>query len=189
MYIQRHGESEANAKHIFACRTYDPHITETGKIQILSQIEYYSKLNLTQIISSPSKRAIQTSEIIAERLSIPISIDEALLEVDLGKLDGKPESENGNLELYHNTLEDWFFGNRSKSFPEGESYNDVIKRAETIYQKYSNLKNLLLVGHATFFACLIGMKKAPKNVLDNFLPRGGRARLENGNWIIHGKEK
>lgn len=188
MLLQRHGESEANAKHIFACRNYDPPITEKGIKQINEHLIYYRTLELIKIISSPAKRAIQTSEIIAAELQIPIVTDEELLEVDLGELDGKHESEDDNLKLYHKTLANWFWEDQSMKFPKGESFSDVMKRADNIYQKYSKMKNILLVGHATFFACLIGKESKPKELLDNFLPRGGRAKRENGRWIIHGKE-
>lgn len=185
MYIQRHGESEANAQRIYSCLKVDPQLTPDGRKQIESYLEYYSTLEINSIVSSPSTRAIQTAEIIADHLGLPITIDKALHEVIMGDLEGLTQDDKENISLFESVLQNWFKGDKSKKFPNGESYYDVKARIDHVAENYFEQENTLLVAHATFFACLMGQQLTyNESVFELFLPRAGRGKYENGKWLM-----
>ena len=68
---------------------------------------FYKPFDIKKIVTSPSKRAIQSAEIINDILDIGYTVDEALLEVDVGELEGKSESDPENLNLFYGTLKEW----------------------------------------------------------------------------------
>lgn len=185
MYIQRHGESEANAQRIYSCLKVDPQLTADGRKQIEFYLDYYSQLDIDNIISSPSTRAIQTAEIISNHIGLSISIDNKLHEVIMGDLEGLPQDDKENISLFESILANWFKGDKSKKFPNGESYYDVKARIDHVAKYYFDQKNTLLVAHATFFACMIAETiKYNESVFELFLPRAGRGKYENGKWIM-----
>lgn len=190
MYIQRHGESEANAKKIYSGLKYDPSLTEYGRKQIESYLDFYSGLDLKTVITSPSKRAIQTAEIIAHHLALPITVDKALHEVDMGDLEFKQQDDEDNFNNYTSVITNWLGGDKSMKFINGESYIDVKERIDHVTKNYLVDNNILLVAHATFFACLMADKvKFKESIYELFLPRAGRGKYENGKWIMIDKRK
>ena len=185
MYIQRHGESEANEQRVYSCVKLDPSITENGRKQIESLLDYYSGLDLRAVITSPSKRAIETAEIIALHLGIPITIDNALHEVDMGDLEGKPQDEEENIKLFTSVIDNWLKGDKTAKFPNGESYVDIKERIDHVTKSYLVDDSILLVAHATFFACLMGQKlKYKESIFELFLPRAGRGKYVDGKWTM-----
>jgi broad specificity phosphatase PhoE len=61
----------------------------------------------------------------------------------------------------------------------------VKERIDHVVNNYINKENLLLVSHATFSACLMGKQlKYKDSIFELFLPRAGRAKYENGKWIM-----
>lgn len=185
MYIQRHGKSEANEQRVYSCVKLDPPLTDSGKKQIESYLEYYSGLRIESIISSPSKRAIETAEIIAHHLGLPITLDKALHEIDMGELEGKPQDEKENIKLFTSIIDNWLLGDGTMKFPGGESYVNVKERINHVTRNYIDKENILLVAHATFFACLMGQTlKYNESIFELFLPHAGRAKYENGKWIM-----
>lgn len=185
MYAQRHGESEANEQRVYSCVKLDPSLIEAGRKHIESLIPYYAELNLKTIITSHSKRAIETSEIIANHLGLPITVDSALHEVDMGDLEGKPQDDEENISLITSVIDNWLSGDKSMKFPNGESFVDVKERIDHVTKNYLVDDDILIVSHATFLACLMGQQlKYEKSVFELFLPRGGRAKYFDGKWTM-----
>lgn len=190
MYVQRHGESEANEQRVYSCVKLDPSIIEAGRKHIESLLPYYVELGIISVITSQSKRAIQTAEIIANHLGLPITIDKALHEVDMGDLEGKPQDEPENIKLFTSIIDNWLSGDKTKKFPNGESFYDVKERIDHTTKNYLVDDKILIVSHATFLACLMGQQlKYNESVFELFLPRGGRAKYENGKWTMIDKRE
>src|SRR5210317_553614 len=74
-------------------------------------------MNVSAIYSSPIQRAKHTAEIVGKHNSIDVTIDERLIELDMGKFTGMPYDEiftshgnvfmkfyNGELEIAHNVV-------------------------------------------------------------------------------------
>jgi broad specificity phosphatase PhoE len=78
MILLRHGESEWNA--LFSRTRIDPGIpdpglTELGRRQIGHAVRMLAGCNIESLISSPYVRTLQTAEIIADKLNVPIRVE------------------------------------------------------------------------------------------------------------------
>ncbi len=185
MYAQRHGESEANQQRVYSCVKLDAPLIESGRKHIESLLPFYAELDLKTVITSHSRRAIQTAEIIATRFGLPITIDSALHEVDMGELEGKSQDDEENIKLFTSIIDNWLKGDRSKKFPNGESFVEVKERIDHVTKNYLVDDSILIVSHATFLACLMGQKLNYKeSIFELFLPRGGRAKYEEEKWTM-----
>jgi probable phosphoglycerate mutase len=105
-------------------------------------------MNISAIYSSPIQRARHTAEIVGKHNSIDVTIDDRLIELDMGKFTGVPYDEiftshgnvfmkfyNGELEIAHNGV---------------ETFADVKKRVlgivDDILEKHPD-ENVVLVTH------------------------------------------
>ena len=94
MILIRHGQSEFN---VHFNRTgvdpgiVDPHLTEAGRAQVREAAEAIqrSERPVARLLTSPYTRALQTAEILAEVLKVPVDIEplvreQAKLQCDVG---------------------------------------------------------------------------------------------------------
>lgn len=95
IYFIRHGLSEANVRRVFAGQKDDSPLVGEGR----EQAKYTAKkiqdegIEINKIISSPSLRALETAQIIAEELGFNTSdiiIENRINEYDMGSLSGTP---------------------------------------------------------------------------------------------------
>jgi probable phosphoglycerate mutase len=86
----RHGESEGNRERTFT-RTPDVPLTDTGWSQVQAAAEWVAaRYRPVRVVSSPFLRARQTADILADRLAVPIVVEEDLRERSYGTLAGQP---------------------------------------------------------------------------------------------------
>ena len=140
IYAARHGQTSWNAQNRILGRT-DLELTETGVQQAEKLAEILNEKNIDIILSSPLKRAIQTSEIIAKKLGLPIKIDERLIEQNYGIYEGEDRKNEGFLNNKRN------FAYR---YPGGESMMQVVYRVYSLIEEIKNTysdKTVLLVCH------------------------------------------
>jgi glucosyl-3-phosphoglycerate phosphatase len=74
----RHGQSEFNVVYSVTRRDpgiRDPLLTATGRAQARAAAEALADQGLARLIASPYSRALETAEIIAEILDLPIAVD------------------------------------------------------------------------------------------------------------------
>lgn len=144
----RHGESEGNRDRRFTLTTDTP-LTELGREQARRAGRRIARLFTPEVIvSSPFARARQTSAIIAEELSLPITIVHDLHERDLGCLKG--QSYDALRELVrtdpgYDPTNGWAWK------PEGgESYEDVRRRVivamDDLRARYAG-REVVIVSH------------------------------------------
>lgn len=126
IYFIRHGESEANLKHVFAGQKDDSPLTEKGRAQAKGEGNKIKEMGLKidHIVSSPLIRAKDTAAIVAEIIGYTkeIKIDPRITEYDMGVLTGTPvsnitseqmvaaeraEDPQKFLERVHSFLNDW----------------------------------------------------------------------------------
>src|SRR5271163_4542473 len=89
LIMVRHGESEGNRDRRFTISS-EVEITDLGRRQaheVAQRIKLRFKPEI--VISSPFRRARQTSEIIAAELNLPIEVVNEIHERDLGALRGE----------------------------------------------------------------------------------------------------
>ena len=85
LYIVRHGQTEENLQRILQGHIPGT-LTEKGKEEVREAAELLSKegVKFTRIVSSDLKRAMDSANIISERLHLPVTPMEILRERDWG---------------------------------------------------------------------------------------------------------
>jgi probable phosphoglycerate mutase len=144
----RHGQAKNNTDRILAGRTEGIPLTETGIKQAEHTAELLQHMNISAIYSSPIQRAKHTAEIVGKHNSLDVTIDDRLIELDMGKFTGMPYDEifnshgnvfmkfyNGELEIAHNGV---------------ETFSDVKKRVlgivDHVIENHPD-ENVVLVTH------------------------------------------
>lgn len=144
----RHGQAKNNTDRILAGRTEGVPLTDVGKQQAQHTAELLEHMNISAIYSSPIQRAKHTAEIVGKHNSLDVTIDDRLIELDMGKFTGMAYDEifndhgnvfmkfyQGNLEIAHNGV---------------ETFDEVKKRVlgivDHVIEKHPG-ENVVLVTH------------------------------------------
>lgn len=152
LYYCRHGQSAANAAHIWGGHT-DSALTEEGEQQAttagLALTSEGTRIDL--IICSPLQRAHNTARRIAAEIGYPVNnivVDDQFIERSFGDMDGKP---NTVTFLAAHPYSD------TDKFPNVETVENLQKRAAAglEYLKTLDADNILLVGHGAFGRALV----------------------------------
>jgi len=98
--MMRHGEAENNVKHILAGRELEYHLTERGREQVASTAEGLKSVPVEAIYTSPITRTVETAKIVSETIGVDYTIDDRLVETDMGSIVGM--SYNEALEKFGN---------------------------------------------------------------------------------------
>lgn len=142
IYLMRHGADPAER-----LGGWSPYgLTEEGRLQVHNAKRKLCKKGITKIYSSDLARAKETSEIVAEELSLPITLMPQFRESNNGLLAGmlKTEAAEKYSGIYWNAL-DW-----TEAWPEGESperFFDRVQNAWFEFKKQVGDDNVLLVSH------------------------------------------
>lgn len=140
LYVARHGQTEWNAQNK-VCGITDIDLTEKGIEQAKALALTVKDKNIDLILSSPLKRAVDTSKIVADICNIPIQIDQRLIEQNYGIYEGVDRKYEDFLDNKRN------FAYR---YPNGESMMQVAYRIygliDEIKEKYKN-DNILIISH------------------------------------------
>jgi probable phosphoglycerate mutase len=126
IYLVRHGQTEFNRERRIQGHVDSP-LTELGVRQASAIAGLLADLVRGEpgwrVVSSPLGRAAATADVIAERLGVPVELDERLKEMSWGPHDGRLRRE---LELEHPDT----FGRTNWAFdvPDGEGYDAVAGR-------------------------------------------------------------
>jgi len=86
--IIRHASTEENEKGL-ALGKKDASLSTKGKREARSLAESLKKEGISEIFSSPSKRALETAKEIAKATGAEVKVERALKEFDFGELEGK----------------------------------------------------------------------------------------------------
>jgi broad specificity phosphatase PhoE len=144
LLFMRHGQSEANAKGVYAGINPTIQLTELGRAQAVAAGEVLKDQPVDVIIASPLDRAQATAKIVAGQIGYSeqlIITDQRLHEVDVGKLMGQPD--HGFVEY----LKEY----RAGTNPAAETPEDVLDRLHSwlvdAAARYPD-KVVLIVSHA-----------------------------------------
>ncbi len=83
MILMRHGQSEFNVVYGATRRDpgiADPRLTDQGRRQVETAVPHLAAEGLRRIVASPYTRALETAEIVATALGLPVEIDERVRE-------------------------------------------------------------------------------------------------------------
>lgn len=159
LYIVRHGESEGNVNgDIFGA---DPPLTPRGIQQARDLSLVFESITLHHVFASRLKRAHKTAQIIADKISLPVSLHDGLRERNFGSLEGRTgaygkEYHGPSYEKF-NTVSaieqmNWKIVPDMESF--GETLNRVLKAFDDITGIHEG-KTLLLTSHANVMLSLL----------------------------------
>jgi len=84
----RHGQARNNVERMLAGRMDGVPLTPEGVRQAEHAARMLASAGVSAIYSSPIKRAAETARMISEECGVPVTVDERLTEIDMGKFTG-----------------------------------------------------------------------------------------------------
>ena len=148
IFFIRHGKDDGNYRGGWS----DMPIVDEGKEQVKKLAEFLEgkkdEYKIEKIISSDLLRTKQTTEIINEKLKVPVEYTDKLREMNNGKIAGMLNADVEKLYpgLYYNTLR------MDERYPEGESpiefYSRITRDFEKIVDENKECKNIMVVTHS-----------------------------------------
>ncbi len=155
----RHGESEANIERVFSNRGSKHPLTPRGIEQAHVLAGRLSGHVITRLYASPLLRAVQTAQILAQSFGVPVVVDKALCEWDVGIYEDTDDPRGW--EMHSQVQADWFVHKRLDArMPEGESFGEIEARFVPFVQKVIEDsthadETVLLVGHGGIFHAML----------------------------------
>lgn len=159
LYFVRHGESTANLLWEFSNTGFKHPLTEKGVEQARAVARGLSGVQIEQIYTSPIMRAVQTAQILAESLQVPLEITEALREWSVGIYEGTTDPVGW--ALHRQVRDDWFIHQKLDSkMPGGESFYEIQERfvpfIEALVRDDGNSnRSVVLVGHGGLYMAML----------------------------------
>ncbi len=127
LYLVRHGETESNRRGL-ALGQDDVPLNEHGRWQAERVGRALASESLVAVYSSPLQRARDTAGAVAGHHGGEVQVEERLIEMDVGELDGLTFDEVR--KRYPDLLEKWVGGpGPTQTMPGGERLVDVQERA------------------------------------------------------------
>ena len=131
--LLRHVESEANRAGVGLGRTDSPP-TELGLRQLALTVEALADERIGRVLTSPLQRARRLAQAIASAHGLEAKPAEALIEMDVGELEGLEWS--AARERYGEFLRGWRGPNSARlRMPGGESLADVLERCRPLFDE------------------------------------------------------
>jgi broad specificity phosphatase PhoE len=131
LYCIRHGQSVYNAEGRIQGQSNVP-LSELGRRQSEALARALADLSVEAIYASPLRRAMQTAEVIAEALRLPVQTDPRLQEIDVGVFQDRLPAELA--QLYPEELARWSSGDPDFVIPGGESRRQVGRRGREAFE-------------------------------------------------------
>ena len=182
LLFARHGESEANVRHVIANRGSGYPLTERGRAQAVELADAVRAEAVTRIVSSPIRRAAETGEIVGRALGLPIELAEALREFDCGVYEGRSDDEAWAAHAHVQSR--WLAGEPEARLDGGESMVDLKDRFIPFVEGLAASaagpdEVVLLIGHGGLFLGLL------PEILVGIDPAVARERgLGHGRYIV-----
>ena len=127
LILVRHGQTEAN-KNSLALGRADVPLNELGREQASRLANALSNDPITKVYASPLSRTRETAGPIAAALGLEVQIEESLIEMDVGELDGLDFG--AVRENYPGFTETWLSDDGPEQpMPGGESLRQVFERS------------------------------------------------------------
>lgn len=160
LYLIRHGRQNSTLCNV------DVGLSREGELQAELLRDRICNYSIDALYSSNLVRAIQTAEILNQRLQLSHNIKEELKEISFGDLEGKTE-EYVN-EHYREFKEEQYKLLEDLPYPGGENGTSVYERAMPVVQEIvqSGKRNIAMVTHGgtirVLMAALFGKNQAKR---------------------------
>lgn len=167
VYFVRHGESQGNISK--SHQGPDTPLTDNGFSQAKALAKRFDKISVERIISSPHLRAVQTAEIIGEKLQIKPELNQQVSEwkapdeiIGMSFHDQKAKEILDKIKSHSEP--DWYFSNE-------ENLHDIKKRTLEFLNYLTTQKNesILVVSHSFFTKMMIVTMLFGENLTDREL--------------------
>lgn len=148
LVLVRHGQTVLNRQQRVQGRSDSP-LDETGRAQANLLASSLARIPVRAVFSSPLRRATETANAIAARHGIDVQMEEGLIEMDVGELDGVTYREMR--VRFGDFLKAWNRDAGSVRMPGGETVQEVQARAWPILQKAASACHdgaIVLVSHS-----------------------------------------
>ncbi|MDT0323060.1 histidine phosphatase family protein [Streptomyces millisiae] len=149
--LLRHGETPLTPQKRFSGTGGDPELSETGHRQAEAAARALAEAGgVEAVVSSPLARCLQTAELVARRLDLPVRTDDALRETDFGAWEGLTFAE---VQQRHPAdLAAWLRDPDARPTDGGESFTAVARRVaaarDRIIARHAG-RTVLVVSHVT----------------------------------------
>jgi probable phosphoglycerate mutase len=153
--VVRHAESIANTQGIYQGQTYDTDLSSLGYEQAKALARRLNGFGIKRIVTSPLKRTMMTSRIVADALKVDVDIDERIIETNHGEWEGK--SKEWILENYESLYRLWLSEPIKVTFPRGESFADTIRRVSDFLKSENFRPNILVVTHDNIIRIIMSL--------------------------------
>jgi broad specificity phosphatase PhoE/ribonuclease HI len=166
LLLVRHGVTEYSVAKRFAGRS-DLELTATGREQARRAAARIAELGPVDVlISSPLRRTRQTAQQLADRLGLPVLIEDDVIETDFGDWDGYAFAEVN--QKWPTELQRWL-ADPTVAPPSGESFEAVTQRVrrarDRILAEHSG-KTVAVVSHVSPIKILVRLAlDAPASAL------------------------
>ncbi|MCF6744626.1 bifunctional RNase H/acid phosphatase [Blastococcus sp. KM273128] len=147
-HLLRHGQTEHTPERRFSGRN-DLALSRTGRAEAEAAGERAAELGIEVVVASPLRRTRETAEIVAARLGLPVELDDDLVELDFGDLEGLTADE---ARARHPLAVRRFMADVAVAAPGGESIADVGRRVARARQRVLDRhagRTVLVVSHVT----------------------------------------
>lgn len=145
MFVARHGETDWNRERRWQGHR-GPGLNQTGEAQAAALAGRLEQIGVDIVYTSDLPRAVQTANVVAERLGLPVEQDPAFREVDVGEWAGLTREEVA--ERDPEGFRRWSEG--GAGWQDGESYEDMHARVVAAYERVCALHadaRVLIVAH------------------------------------------
>jgi probable phosphoglycerate mutase len=155
IYIMRHGRTEWNYCGKLQGRMNSPLLQDSYK-QLRNIGRFLIRQEISHVYSSPLERCRLSADLVSQIIGIkPVYLD-ALMECDHGKCEGL------SLVDAKNTFPEFFYSRETGDkwnikWPGGESYADVMTRADRALSGMDLSSTTLIIGHETVNKVLLGL--------------------------------
>lgn len=184
LILVRHGQTDANLKHFLQGQS-DGLLNATGRQQVEALGRQLKDFSISQIISSPLRRAQDTAAAIARYHGLDIKTSILVKEWNCGLLDGVPA------EVFRKELKE-FDGPLSSFRPEeGETLLEVRGRAAEFLKELTandQGQTVVVCTHGDFMRALLSLLQQVdvEQTADIFFENASYSilELENGGWNL-----
>jgi alpha-ribazole phosphatase len=159
LHLLRHGKTTAGSAYIGSTNVA---LTELGWQQMSSSVEQYLSDNIAWdiIVSSPLQRCSGFAKKLADKLAVPLVLEQHLREYHFGDWENKTALEV--MEQYPNKLEIFWQDPEANPPNNGEQLSDFSQRIDTVISQVKQNfagKNVLLVCHGGVMRYLLSKEQ------------------------------
>ncbi|MEV6574531.1 bifunctional RNase H/acid phosphatase [Streptomyces sp. NPDC051577] len=152
LVLLRHGETALTPQKRFSgSGGTDPELSPAGRRQAAAVAEALAARGTVQaVVSSPLRRCRETAQAVADRLGLPVAIEEGLRETDFGAWEGLTFAEVR--DRFPDDLQAWLDSPRAAPTGGGESFAVVTRRVSAARDRLVSAhagRTVLVVTHVT----------------------------------------